>query len=191
MTSLIPRVQSLIDYRQRIGQPIDHHFLPGLSHDEIQQRLASYPIYISDELIELYTWHNGTREEDFLLFRDMAWLSLENAIANYEQMHQYFWSMLDPSETRLEPAQMFPFAGFNGMFLYLSYPGQTVCPQADLPIIAVGEGELSPYFTSLLSLLETVNEWFSVGQHTDYGCEVAPDVELEIWRNYNGDVLQF
>jgi hypothetical protein len=190
MSNLVARIQKLIDCRRAVGQPIDHHFLPGLSRDYLQEKISQYPFYFPEELIALYTWHNGTQDENFLIFRDMAWLSLDNAIHEYEQNLEYFWSIMDGYGIldNIEYRRMFPFAAFEGSCLYLSYPGQAMCPHVELPIIATGEGVLAPYFTSVESMLTTVEEWFSVGQHSDYGCEVEAELEREIWQKHNPEV---
>ncbi|MBW4665473.1 MAG: SMI1/KNR4 family protein [Chroococcus sp. CMT-3BRIN-NPC107] len=188
MNSLIACMQKLIDFRSEIGQPIDRHFLPGLSREYLQERISQYPFYFPKELIDLYTWHNGTKDEDFLIFRDMAWLSFENSVSDYESMLENYWSAFDRSEIGLEPAKMFPFAGFNGFYLYLSYPGQAMCPNAELPIIGAGEGE-DPYFTSFDSMLNTVEEWFAVGEHKESGYEVEDNLEREIWQKHNFEIF--
>ncbi|MCU0526858.1 MAG: hypothetical protein MUF72_18775 [Elainella sp. Prado103] len=189
MNNLIARIQKLIDFRREIGQPIDHHFLPGLSREYLQEKVSQYSFYFPAELIDLYAWHNGTNEQDFLIFRDMAWLSFENSVSEYELNLEYFWSVFNSSDINLEPARMFPFAGFEGFCLYLSYPGQAMCPNLGLPIIATGKGVLDPYFTSLDSMLDTVEEWFTVGQHSEYGCTVEETLERQIWRKYNSEVF--
>lgn len=188
MNHWIAGIQKLIDFRRNLGQPIDHHFLPGLSREYLQEQIADYPFYFPEEFIELYTWHNGTHDQDFLIFRDMAWLSFENAISEYGLNLEYFWSVFKDSEINLDPMKMFPFAAFEGSCLYLSYPGQAMCETASLPIIATGEGVLDPYFTSFESMLATVEAWFTVGQHTEYGCEVEESLEHEIWQTYNSDL---
>lgn len=190
MNSFISGIQTLIDFRRTLGQPIDHHFLPGCDRTMLQTELKKYSFYFPEPFIDLYTWHNGTRNEDFLIFRDMAWLSFDYAVAEYEAMLQYFWSVFDASEIGLESAQMFPFAGFNGCYLYLTYPGQKFCSTAELPIIGIGDGCIDPYFTSFDSMLRTVEAWFSVGQHNEYSCEVEENLEREIWRRYNPEVFQ-
>jgi hypothetical protein len=191
MNNLISRIQNLIDFRSEIGQPIEQHFLPGLSREYLQEQVAQYPFYFPEEFIELYTWHNGTNDEDFLMFRDMAWLSFENSLSEYDLMLEHFWSVCDQSEIKLQPEQMFPFAAFSGFCLYLSYPGQQMCPDVEIPIIATGKGLLDPYFTSFNSMLDTVEEWFAIGQHNEYACEVRADIERDIWRKHNSEVIRF
>lgn len=189
MNNLIARIQKLIDFRREIGQPIEHYFLPGLDRGYLQEKVSEYSFYFPEELVDLYAWHNGTNDEDFLIFRDMAWLSFENSISEYELNLEYFWSVFDSSDINLELVKMFPFAAFEGFFLYLSYPGQAMCPNVELPIIATGKGVLDPYFTSFDSMLNTVEEWFAVGQHNEYGCEVEEKLEREIWRKHNSEVF--
>jgi hypothetical protein len=190
MNSLIVQIQHLIDFRKEIGQPIEQYFLPGLSPDIIREKIAQYPFYFPEEFIELYSWHNGTVDEDFLMFRDMAWSSLEDAINEYTLMLDNFWSNCDNEEIGLEPEKMFPFAGFTGFNLYLSYPGQKMCPALELPVICTGKGVLEPYYESFPAMLSTVAEWFQVGEHVEYGYEAEPSIEEEIWRKYNPELFR-
>jgi hypothetical protein len=190
MNNLIARIQRLIDLRGEIGYPVDQHFLPSLSREYIQRKISQYPFYFPEELIELYTWHNGTNEEDFLMFGDMAWLSLENSISEYELMMEAFWSEGDNEEIGLEPEKMFPFAGLTGFNLYLSYPGQKMCPTLELPIIGTGKGVLDPYYNSFTSMLDTVEEWFKVGEHDEYSCNIQEGLRDEIWHKHNAEIFR-
>ncbi|MBW4489757.1 MAG: SMI1/KNR4 family protein [Trichocoleus desertorum ATA4-8-CV12] len=190
MNNLITRFQTLIDFRRKIGQPVEQYFLPGLSRQYLQEKISQYPFYFPEEFMELYTWRNGTKDEDFLMFRDMAWLSLENSIAQYELMMEVFWSEGDNEEIGLEPEKMFPFAAFTGFNLYLSYPGQRMCPNIELPIICTGKGALDPYYDSFTSMLDTVEEWFKVGKHNEHSCDVEESLEREIWRKHNPEVFR-
>jgi hypothetical protein len=190
MSNLIAQIQHLIDFREEIGQPIEQYFLPGLSPNIIREKIAPYPFYFPEEFIELYSWHNGTIDEEFLMFRDMAWSSLENAIDEYTLMMDAFWSIGDNEEIGLKPEKMFPFAGFNAFNLYLSYPGQKMCPTLELPVICTGKGVLRPYYESFPAMLSTVAEWFQAGEHDEYGCEVESSIEEGIWRKYNPEIFR-
>jgi hypothetical protein len=180
MNDLMARIQNLIDFRREIGQPIEHHFLPGLSAEAIREKISHYPFYFPEELVELYTWHNGIQGEEFLIFRDKAWLSLEGAISEYEFMMENFWDMGPSEELGLEPEKMFPFAAFGGKYLYLSYPGQRMCASLEIPIICTAPGYIEPTYNSFMSMLDTVKEWFQVGDHDEDYCRVEERLELDI-----------
>jgi hypothetical protein len=189
MNNLIGLIQRLISFRREIGYPIDNIFLPGLSREYILEKTAQYPFYFPDELVELYMWHNGTKDEKFEfptfpLFRDVPWLSLENAIYMYENV-----TTLYPSEeTGLEFEKMFPFAGADNFFYLMSYPGQAICPDVELPIVAIGIGITNVYYTSFVSMLNTVNEWFEVAEHDDYTYDIEGGLSYRIGYKNNPEI---
>jgi hypothetical protein len=74
--------------------------------------------------------------------------------------------------------------------LYLSYPGQKMCPTLELPVICTGKGVLRPYYESFPAMLSTVAEWFQAGEHDEYGCEVESSIEEGIWRKYNPEIFR-
>jgi hypothetical protein len=99
MNNCIELIQQLKIFRREIGCPIDDIFLPGLSREYILEKTLNYPFYFPEELIELYMWHNGTKDDStFPLFRDLPWLSLESAICMYDNMTTLFPS----EETNLD-----------------------------------------------------------------------------------------
>jgi hypothetical protein len=115
MNNWIDLIQQIIVFRRDIGFPIDNIFLPGLSREYILEQTLNYPFYFPDELIDLYTWHNGTKDEKFEfstfpLFRDLPWLSLDDAIFVYDNITRLF--SID-EETGLDFDKMFPFAGID------------------------------------------------------------------------------
>jgi hypothetical protein len=190
MNDLILCIKGLIDFRSEIEQPIEQHFLPGLSRELIQEKVSQYPFHFPEEFIELYSWRNGMQGEDFLIFRDKAWLSLEAALSEYEFMMENFWEGGDNEELGLEPEKMFPFAALGGKYLFLSYPGQRMCPSLEIPVICTAPGYIEPYYNSFISMLETVHEWFSVGEHNESYCSVEEILELDVWRKHNPQAFE-
>ncbi|MEM6752416.1 MAG: SMI1/KNR4 family protein [Cyanobacteria bacterium P01_C01_bin.38] len=66
---------------------------PGLSYEEIDKRVADLPFKLPEEVSQLYQWRNGTceGEEDFSkFFSGYAFLSLESAIEEYEELNWKF-----------------------------------------------------------------------------------------------------
>lgn len=62
---------------------------PGLTLEEIEERVADLPFCLSQEVCELYQWRNGTcyDEEDIArFFHGRAFLSLESALEKYEEL---------------------------------------------------------------------------------------------------------
>jgi hypothetical protein len=189
MNNWIDLIQRLISFRREIGYPIDDIFLPGLSREYILEKTLNYPFYFPEELIELYMWHNGTKYEEFKfstfpLFRDVPWLSLENAIRMYENVTTLFPS----EEIGLDFDKMFPFAGIDSFFYLMSYPEQNICPDVDLPIVAIGIGITDVYYTSFTSMLNMVNECFEFGEHDEYGYLIEGKLECRIGYKHNPEI---
>jgi hypothetical protein len=189
MNNWVDLIQSLISFRREIGYPIDDIFLPGLSREYILEKTLNYPFYFPEELIELYMWHNGTKDERlessaFALFRDVPWLSLETAIYIYENVTTLFPS----EETGLDFDKMFPFGGIDSFFYLMSYPEQNICPDINFPIVAIGIGIADVYYTSFTSMLSMVNECFEYGEHDENGYGIEGNLEYRIGYKYNPEI---
>jgi hypothetical protein len=189
MNNWIDLIQRLIFFRREIGQPIDEIFLPGLSREYILEKTLNYPFYFPEELIELYMWHNGTKDEGFefstfSLFRDAPWLSLENAIYMYENVTTLFPS----EEPGLDFDKMFPLAGVDSFFYLMSYPEQSICPDINLPIVAIGIGITDVYYTSFASMLNMINECFEYGEHNENGYIIDGKLEYRIGYKHNPEI---
>lgn len=190
MNRSIDIIQSWIYFYRETGHPIDSIFLPGLSREYILEKTSHYPFYFPEELIELYVWHNGTKDEryefsTFPLFGDLPWLSLESAIDMYENITTRFSG---DEETMLDFEKMFPFAGLDGFFYLMSYPGQNIYPDLNLPIVAIGVGIEDIYYTSFTSMLDTINEWLEVSEINEYGYTLEDKLRSRIGSKHNPEI---
>lgn len=168
--------------------------LPGLTREEILARCGWFPSPLPEELIALYTWHNGQEqgvwEEEYpFWFRDMGFSRLELAKEEYAMMAGSYGSEpLQPSLDGVDLQHCFPFAAFNGGWYVFPCKGQALSREHPRPIIAVFEG-IDVYFHSFESMLRTCIDWV---RHPAYGkgSSLPEGIEMEIWRRHNPGIFQ-
>lgn len=61
-------------------------FLPGLTDEEIQQKLSNLQFQLPEEIYELYRWRNGSQDEDngSIVYPSFGFMPLDEALGYYE-----------------------------------------------------------------------------------------------------------
>jgi|UPI00057CAD0F cell wall assembly regulator SMI1 len=92
MTKSLAQSTRIIDeYTHRLKRPTRSLYDPGASIKAIVDPLRQRGLHVSDELIALYSWHNGTHADEETVLGDMHimpgyyFLSLEEALATYDE----------------------------------------------------------------------------------------------------------
>lgn len=187
-SALLNHLNTLILLIQEKNFPIETYLKPGLSRQAIATLTRHLPFEFPEELYTLYQWHNGTDPAcQFALFRDQLFLSLEDALKEYDKIVYYYVDELEQLDIDfgVDLRHCFPFASFEGSYYVLvCYPMEN----KDRPIFSVFEG-VEQYFNSFSSLLSTCIVWCQQGVKREYGIELSQDLELKIWKQYNPGVF--
>ena len=102
LQSKLDTLQKLLEER---GLPV-HELNPGLTRQEIDNKVANLSYPFPEELYQLYMWKNGTKAgSDLFLFRDQIFSSLDEGIRNQNWLKPY------------GVHNAFPFAAFEGSLL--------------------------------------------------------------------------
>jgi hypothetical protein len=65
MSALTEALDRLIEQHRRIGSPVDRFLRPGIDPGDARAGLAALGIAPRDDLVELYTWHDGCDEDAY------------------------------------------------------------------------------------------------------------------------------
>ena len=150
---------------------------PGLSREEIDQKVERLPYTFPEELYQLYMWRNGTEEgSDLFLFRDQIFSSIDEGLSDLAFIRAY----------GLHNA--FPFAAFEGAFYVLPGEGYAFHDNLERPVISAFEG-VDVYFYSLEHLIDTQIAWLQAGIHPEFGI-VNDEMELSIWKEHNPGIFE-
>ena len=171
-------IETLLSER---GFPVDD-LNPGLSREEIADKVAQLPYPFPEELYQLYMWKNGTQEgSDLALFRDQTFSSIEDALSN----------LADLRYSGVEDA--FPFATFEGSYYVLPAKAYALHKNLERPVIEVFEG-VGVYFYSIAHMLDTQIDWIKEGVHVPPESDSAgidlSDLEMTIWRRHNPGIFE-
>lgn len=87
---MIEQLDRIYAQLERLGRDeVIRRLQPALTPDEIQRRLADIGLVAPQDVIELYSWHNGTRVEpgtyldSVHFFPGFSFLSLDDAVRHY------------------------------------------------------------------------------------------------------------
>jgi len=171
------------------GVPFEDFLQPGLQNREIRDSVGHLPFQLPEEIYELYRWRNGQKAScPVPMFRDQRFLSLDEALDDYQMIQTYFVPALGGVDVGVDLTTCFPFAGFEGANYAVPCRGQTLIEGCELPIISVFEG-IDVHFLSFATMLDTIVAWYEQGAHRVDDPSVDAALELRIWKQYNPGLL--
>ena len=194
--TLTDSLNQILEWHRRNNTPASRLLQPGLSEDEIMSKLQPLPFKVSRELVELYSWRDGTalgeEGEDTSFFEIHRFLPLDEAVSNFQEVHPE----AKDSDELSNWVQVFQDITSDG-YAVSGGPEMVDCS----PVVLLMEGEVEKVFSSLAKMMETVAAAFRAGamgweddeMETDFfaWAELARriDPKIEYWRDYlEGDV---
>ena len=177
----------------RHGRNVDRHLEPGLSRDELVERVRSLEMTLPDDLIEMYAWRNGQGADaemspDAFAFRDNAFVDVDGVLREYPLIQEYHAPEPDAVPYGFDLEKVFPFAAFMGSSLVVVCGPHTLASPHPNPVASVHQG-VDLFFHSLESMLRTCLEWI---RHPGWTTSsLLPDqAEREIWFRHNPGVFE-
>ncbi len=178
-------LERVVQVIRKKGFPLADALKPGLPGHDIRDKVAHLPFRLPGELYELYQWRDGQSQEcPVHLFRDQRFLSLDEALDDYQMIQKYFVPALGGFDVGVDLTTCFPFAGFEGANYVVPCRGQTLIEGCELPIISVFEG-IEVHFLSFETMIDTIAAWYEAGAHRIDDPSVDHVLELRIWKQYN------
>ncbi|MEL6459882.1 MAG: HEAT repeat domain-containing protein [Cyanobacteria bacterium J06621_15] len=86
MSKLRDSLEKILVWQERNRPEYATTFQPGLTEDEIEEKVKDIPFQLPKEVYELYQWRNGSTFDYFLPGAGFLFLPLERAIEEYEAM---------------------------------------------------------------------------------------------------------
>lgn len=163
---LLRALNSTFDVLNDLNRPVVNSLRPGLTREQVSAGLRNIDLTASEELINLYSWRNGTEivpgkaADDFYFFPGYYFVELSEAVDEYLARNiTSFWN-----------DKWFPIFSNNAGDFYvaeLSLPEKTATPIVE---ILIGETVELVRFHSLVGMIETLAECFKskiffVGDH--------------------------
>lgn len=176
----------------RRGVPVAANLNPGLRRENIIARLNALGLQPPEDLIALYEWRNGTREEyddqgRVLRFRDNPFVSLDRGIEEIDDTLVFYREDSSLELDQVDLAQCFPISSFMGSIDVVACGAHLHRQASAHPVIRVFQG-VSLYFHSIPAMLETCIDWVNAPEWAPF--EGLPDeVEMAIWRRHNPGIF--
>lgn len=192
MTSIAGKLDTLLSALQEKGIDPAQNLNPGLSEQEIEDGERELGFPFPAELKQLYAWRNGNADsgaevEEMLCFRDMPFLSIEDALDCREELKE-FAAAYESSGLSLpfDPRKAFPFAALEGQYYVVACGDHEFADAGERPVIAAGE-DLAPYFCSVQTMLDTCIAWVKDPEYTAETLE--PEDEMQAWTRFNPGLM--
>jgi hypothetical protein len=163
-------------------------FLPGLEPETVSTKLGALPCRVSQEVHDLYQWHNGMVEGlEQMLFVYHDFMSLDRAIEFFEYLNDDELQRFRQRDG--EPQYFFPIFDFEGEY-FAVVGSATVASTA--PVYHITKHlDCSLAFNSLTAMIQTIAEAYESGDYTiDSDGQVewsGTQLLWEIARRYNAD----
>lgn len=161
--SIQEQLEAIQNWHREQNSPSAEGFLPPLKPEAIERRLKTFPYPLPPVLTELYTWHNGMKD-NLPLFREFTLFPLEEALAEYELACEIAEETAsEDDEDLLWKDSWFPVMGYMGDYLLLDCDPEAPRPghiwfkaNADNPY---------PWYDSLEQMLVTIRTCFAEGAY--------------------------
>lgn len=188
------KLESLLSaFEAKGADGIRDSMLPGLSREEIAQRSSWFPASLPEPILELYEWANGQandawNEPNPFWFRDMGFLSLEGAAAEYKSMMSTYGIDNALEDDGVLLATSFPIAAFNGGWYVVPAEQHELRTANAHPVVCVFEG-IDMLYHSVQKMLDTCNEWVRSSSYAYEDASLDEDEEMKIWEKHNPGVF--
>lgn len=165
MSKLRDSLEKILVWQQRNRPEYAATFQPGLTEEEIEEKVKDIPFKLPKEVYELYQWRNGSTFDYFLPGSGFLFLPLERAIEEYE-LNADTYSTDDEYD---EPGDYwnpyyFPifFEGIENFFVIGSDE-----QQKESPVIYyfIEDGSHDVFCSSLTKMLQVIAECYETGAY--------------------------
>ncbi|MFM2062411.1 MAG: hypothetical protein RLZZ507_2081 [Cyanobacteriota bacterium] len=179
MSNLTTALNRILDWLQ-LHKPDDAAgFLPGLSLEEIEEKVKVLPFRLPQAVYELYQWGNGSSNEE-MIFVYHYFLSLDTAIElAIPEKDDYCLNSVIFQQFRQEdgkPRYVFPLFEFEGEYFAISVSSEL---QEDAAIYLIFHDQTLA-FTSLSNMMLTIAECYETGVYS-----------LDSEEEFNWDIQKF
>ncbi len=194
MPTITELCNQLADTYEAKGINVRENLRPGLTTKEILEIVAPLQIVVPDDVIELYQWGNGHINEfdpDLhrnFKFRDNDFISLEEAVMEYESVQAYYGIHSTLQQDRVDLKACLPISSFQGSWDVVACGAHLFGSEKDYPVVRVFQG-IDIYFHSISSMLVTCIEWIS-SPNWKVLRGLPREEEKEIWMRHNPDVFR-
>ena len=200
LTNLTDSLNRIMEWLEENRPDYAASFLPGLSDEEIREKLANVELELPEEIYELYRWRNGVEGGEDLksvIYPSMEFMPLDEAIEYYLgivdieiQEHEDFQSifeLLDANQVNIySDTHLFPFLRSNCVCCAVLLSREK---QQHSPIIDISdELDLKMIFRSLTLMMQTLTEYFETGAYylgKDNFLDWDKEKMLPIFQKYN------
>lgn len=170
-TDLINCLERIFNWLKQNAPSYAEGFLPGLSYEEIEEKVSNLPFKLPEEVYNLYRWRNGTNSPAMIFVYHYFWhldmaLEISSDCVN-DPLSQEF------RQERGNPLYLFPIFEYEGE--YFAILGQTEQVEtAPVYHIDADAGEVSLAFNNLTAMMQTIAESYETG-----GYQLTPEGQLE------------
>jgi cell wall assembly regulator SMI1 len=174
MSDLIIALDRILTWIQTVKPTLAETLQPGLSKAEIKKKTENLPFDLSQEIYELYQWHNGTNDKmECWFFAEYNFNSLDESLALYQKLMSW------QDEFQTEFHEMWNSMWFPLFVLDIKENLFTVCADEKLqnsPILKyfIESGETIKY-KSLTNMMLVIAECYETGVY--YVDEIGIDFD--------------
>ena len=165
MSNLRDSLENILVWQERNRPEYATTFQPGLTKEEIEEKVKDIPFKLPKEVYELYQWRNGSTFDYFLPGSGFLFLPLERAIEEYELNADTYSTddEYDESEDYWNP-YYFPifFEGIENFFV-IGNDEQ----QEESPVIYyfIEDGSHDIFCSSLTKMIQVIAECYDTGAY--------------------------
>lgn len=184
MTDLTNALNRIFAWLEKNSPSTISGFKPGLSSEEIEEKLSALPFRVAEEVRELYRWRNGD-EMCNTVFGHLWLMSLDTACEYSEYFNDE--DMIEIREGDEKPRYLFPIFSWEDSESFSIQGSESMTTTG--PIFhMIYYADSNFVFISLTAMMLTLAECYETGVYAvgEYGIEMVDGIEFDrIRRKYN------
>jgi cell wall assembly regulator SMI1 len=184
---------------------------PGLTYDQIQEKIKGLPFKLPTEVIELYQWRNGTKDSDqhtARFFPGFTFNSLDQALIHYNELIDFSVKSgrilcFDPIskdswEENIEPSDRyntiwFPMFACENKDYYLAIGNENQEVSTAILNFSIEDPDTYPKYESLTKMMLTIAECYeeNIYHLLEFGIGVNNEEQEESIRLKYNPTLEY
>ncbi len=165
MSDLRDSLDKFLAWQERNRPEYASHLQPGLTEEEIEEKLKHIPFRLPKEVYQLYQWRNGSTFDYFLPGAGFIFLPLERAIEEYElnaDIHSTDNEYDEPEEYWNPYYFSIFFEGIENFFVIGSDKQQDESP---VIYYFIEDGSHDIFCSSLTKMIQVIAECYDTGAY--------------------------
>ena len=195
MNILQDSLEKILVWQERNRPEYAAKFQPGLTEEEIEEKLKDIPFRLPKEVYQLYQWRNGSIFDYFLPGAGFIFLPLERAIEQYEANAEVHSTLVEYCGDNFGWNPYYFPIFFEGIENFFAIGSDTQQEESPVIYYFMEDGSHDIFCSSLTKMVQVITECYETGAYyliEEAGRQFLEEDEVKVSQvlcKYNPELL--